>query len=108
MKTMMRIALCMALFMGASAAFAVDLESAKADGLVGERADGYLGAVKGSVSAEVQALIDDINGKRNAEFKRIAKQYNLTLHDVELMAGKKAIDKTVDGNWVFIDSWQRK
>ena len=45
-------------------AFALDLGDAKARGLVGETAAGYLGAVK--PSAEVNTLVKDINAQRKA------------------------------------------
>jgi len=41
-------------------AFAISLDAAKAQGLVGEKPDGYIGAV-GSASPEVSALIRELN-----------------------------------------------
>ena len=51
------------------AAWAIDIHSAKDQGLVGEANTGYLAAVGGSPSAEVKALIADVNRKRKAEFE---------------------------------------
>ena len=84
------------------------INTAKADGLVGERADGYLDAVHRSASAEVRALIDDINGKRKEQYQRIAAKNGIPLADVEALAGKKTIEKTESGGWVFIETWGQK
>lgn len=88
--------------------FAIDLDTAKADGLVGERADGYLGAVRGSASAEVRSLIDDINAKRKAQYQRIAAKNSIPLAEVEALAGKKTIEKTPARGWVFVETWRQK
>ena len=88
--------------------YAIELDAAKADGLVGERADGYLAAVNASVSEEISALIDDINGKRKAQYQRIAEKNGIPLADVEALAGKKTIEMTESGGWVFVDSWLQK
>ena len=42
------------------AALAMDIDSAKAQGLIGERGDGYIGAVAASPSAEVAALVKSL------------------------------------------------
>ena len=73
-------------------AFAMDLKVAKNQGLVGETATGYLAAVK-TPSPEVQALLNDINGKRKAHYLKIAKKNNTPLATVESMAGTKAMEK---------------
>ncbi len=91
-----------------AAAGAVELEDLKAAGTVGERADGYLGAVSASVTAEVAALVADVNGKRRAEYQRIASARGLTVDQVEALAGKKTLAKTARGGWIFVDGWRRK
>jgi len=55
-------------------AWAIDLHSAKAQGLVGEANSGYLAAVKKPVSNEIKALIADVNAKRKAKFQNTARQ----------------------------------
>ena len=93
----------------AVAAGAVELDQAKRDGLVGERADGYLGLVLKSAPAEVTALVAEINAQRKAEYQRIAEEHNLSLEQVEALAGKKTIEKTVSGNWILVNGgWQQK
>ena len=60
------------LLIGAAAAWSADLSELKAEGLVGERADGYLGIVPAQVSAEVKAVVADVNRKRRTRYEQIA------------------------------------
>ena len=97
------------LLMVASAAFAADLQQAKRDGLVGERADGYLGLVRESAPKDVVDLVKDVNAKRRAEYERIAESNSLTLEQVQALAGRKAIDRTEAGGWILQNGgWQQK
>lgn len=90
-------------------ALAADLEQVKRDGLAGERADGYLGLVKEGVSQEVADLVKSINSKRRAEYERIAGSNDLTMEQVQALAGKKAIERTGSGGWVMQNGgWQQK
>ena len=88
--------------------FAIDLDAAKADGVVGERADGYLGAVQSSAAAEVRILIEDINAKRKQQYERIAAKNGIPLAEIEALAGKKTIEKTQSGGWIFVETWRQK
>ena len=88
-------------------AMALDLQAAKAQGLVGETATGYLAAVK--PSPEVQRLVSDINGKRKVHYQQIAQRNKTALSAVEQLAGKKAIQKTPAGQFVQVNgAWQQK
>ncbi|ASK34595.1 YdbL family protein [Alloalcanivorax mobilis] len=78
--------------------FALDLDSAKGQGLVGEQPDGYLGVVK--ATPEAVELSSDINQKRRDAYQRIAKQNGITLEQVSTLAGQKAIEKTPSGQYV--------
>ncbi len=106
--------LVMRLFVGfllltASAAFAADLDQVKRAGLVGERADGYLGLVDTSAPAEVRTLVAEVNQKRKAEYQRIAAGNGVEVSQVEALAGKKAIEKTRSGDWILLNGgWQKK
>lgn len=95
------IAICTAIIWTtmASSVFALSLDEAKAKGLVGERTNGYLGAVSTS-NAETQALIADVNQKRRAAYEDIAKRNGTPLTAVESLAGEKAIQNTKSGNFV--------
>lgn len=89
-------------------AWALDLQDAKAKGLVGETGSGYLEAVKGG-SGEVKALVDSTNALRRKEYERIANKNGIALDKVEALAGKKAIEKTPMGQYVKSGGgWQKK
>ena len=79
---------------------AMDLGQAKAQGLVGEMQNGYLGAVSGSPSAQVSSLVSGINQKRKSLYQDIAKRNGTSVTAVETLAGKKAIEKTPAGQYV--------
>ncbi|MFQ5982129.1 MAG: YdbL family protein [Woeseiaceae bacterium] len=80
-------------------AWAVDLHSAKAQGLVGEAKSGYLAAVKTPVSAEVRALIADVNKKRKARFEAAANKTGTTLAQVANRFYELAVQKTAPGHY---------
>ncbi len=91
-------------------ASALELKDAKRNGLVGETLTGYLAAVKSNPSADIKALIDDINSKRKARYEAIAKDIGKPISTVEQLAGQKAINKTLPGNYIqSVDgSWKTK
>ena len=88
-------------------ALALDLQTAKAQGLVGETATGYLAPVK--ATPEAQKLVNNINAKRKQHYQKIAKRNKTPLNAVEHLAGKKAIEKTPSGQFININgSWKKK
>lgn len=82
------------------------LEEAKTQGIVGEQPNGYLGVVRPGASADVQALVQDINRKRRQTYEDIARRNTTSLEAVEILAGKTAIDNTRPGNFVQLPSGQ--
>ncbi|WP_210404917.1 YdbL family protein [Hahella sp. CCB-MM4] len=108
-KTMMKLkAILLAVtLLFAGGALALDLDEAKAKGLVGEQADGYVGAVK--PSSEVNALVAEVNGKREDAYARIGKKNGVAADKVAELAAKKLINKagpneyvkTSSGAWVL-------
>ncbi|MEM1412384.1 MAG: YdbL family protein [Pseudomonadota bacterium] len=107
--TVLLTALMLALFVSGSA-LAASLDSAKADGWIGEKPDGYLGLVRDDAPADVKALVQDVNGKRKARYQQIANQQGAPLAEVEKVGGQTAIDKTRPGNYVMDASgrWRKK
>lgn len=101
------LALCASLLF-ASLAYGIELDAAKSQGLVGERADGYLGVVVEAPSAEVEQLVKDVNGKRRTRYETIATRNSISLDDIEARAGQKAIEMTPSGGWIFRTSWEQK
>jgi uncharacterized protein YdbL (DUF1318 family) len=65
------------------------VEQARAAGLVGEQADGYLGLVSGSASADLKSRVDQINIKRRALYTESASQRGVT---VDSMAAATACE----------------
>ena len=93
-----------------TSSWAIDLQAAKSQGLVGEQPNGYLGSVKGKPGKDVAALVEKINAARKTEYTKIAKRNDTQLGVVERLAGKKAIEKTPSGQYVRSASgtWVRK
>ncbi len=87
-------------------AWAISLDKAKQQGLVGEMANGYLGIVV--TSPEASNLVKKVNTKREELYLNIARRNKLTMAQVTTLAGEKAIEKTsaghfiknVSGNWI--------
>jgi uncharacterized protein YdbL (DUF1318 family) len=101
-------AFCLTLFL--HNAWALDIDSAKANGLVGEANTGYLAAVEQPASAEVRALIQEVNAKRKAEFERTAKSTGATLEQVAFRFYELAVQKTAPGHYYQDPSgrWMKK
>jgi uncharacterized protein YdbL (DUF1318 family) len=93
-----------------ASAWAMSLQDAKAQGLLGEQPNGYLGLVKSNASPEVKALMNNINAQRKQEYRSIAKRNNTKLNVVEALAGKKAMERTPPGQYIRSPSgqWSKK
>lgn len=98
MKTITKLLLVLSIIFSGQL-MAANLTSAKADGLIGEQANGYIGFVKAAPD-DVKKLVKSVNSKRKAKYKQIAKKQQIALNDVEKIGGKKAIGKTKSGNFV--------
>ena len=72
-----------------TAAAALDLDQAKAQGLVGERQDGYIGQVSGG--GDVAAFVAQINAERRAAYENVATQNGIPISQVERLAAQKLI-----------------
>ena len=113
MKTLTKLALS-AVFAVSLPLMAMDLQqamsalgAAKTQGLVGEQPNGYLGVV-GS-SAQAKEIAELINKARKAEYQKLAAKNGIQLADVEAIAGKKAIEKTDPGQFIYLNGqWQKK
>lgn len=90
-------------------AFAMSVESAKSQGLVGERQDGLLGVVS-SPTPEVRQLVETTNAERLEKYKAIAQKRGTALDQVQAVAGKKLIDGAAPGEYIQSASggWQKK
>lgn len=94
---------------GSASAWALNLDQAKAQGLVGETPSGYLASVNPNPASNVSQLINSINAKRKQEYNKISKKTGAAVQSVESLAGQKAINKTPPGQFVFDGrSWRKK
>jgi uncharacterized protein YdbL (DUF1318 family) len=93
-----------------SVALASPLTKPKADGLIGEQANGYIGLVKQSAPSDIKSLVRDVNAKRKAGYQKIAAKQGTSLSDVEKVGGNTAIEKTLRGNYIRSanGSWRKK
>jgi uncharacterized protein YdbL (DUF1318 family) len=88
----------------------MDLERAKDQGLVGERADGYVGIVVTQTNSLVQAMVNQVNQKRRAAYEEIAKKNGTGVDAVAMLAGAKLIERAPKGAWVTDEqgNWRQK
>jgi uncharacterized protein len=107
MKTMTRW-LAILLLGFSSLALGLDLDTAKAQGLVGEQPNGYLGVVQATPAAV--ELTANINAQRRAAYERIARENGIPVDQVATLAGQKAIERTAQGSYVRTPGgqWIRK
>ncbi|MDX2428503.1 MAG: YdbL family protein [Xanthomonadales bacterium] len=86
------------------------LTQPKADGLIGEQANGYLGLVAQNAPSSIKNLVADTNAKRKAGYQKIAAKQGTSLADVEKVGGNTAIEKTLPGNYIRDASgtWYKK
>lgn len=77
-------------------AFALDLHEARSSGMVGEKLDGYTAALK--ETAEVKALVAEVNAKRRQEYVRISKENGQTVDVVAKLAAAQIINGLGDGS----------
>jgi len=98
--------LTLAMVAWAAPASASALDEAKSAGQVGERYDGYLGAVKDAG----KALAADINVKRKAHYGKIAAKNGATVESTAAIAGRKLVGSAPSGHYVMSSagaSWKR-
>ena len=90
-------------------AWAISLDQAKNQGLVGEQASGYLGIVSPPGSREVRDVVENVNLRRKDEYERIAARNGIALEQVEKLAGKRAIERSGPGDYVRLPhgGWQK-
>lgn len=90
-------------------ATALDLDGARAQGLVGEQLDGYVGAVSASPPAEVKQLVESVNAKRREAYAEIARRNGTAIEAVAALAGQKLVDRLPPGAWVGANGhWYQK
>ena len=103
-------ALLISTVMMSVAVAASPLSQPKADGFIGEQANGYIGLVRQDAPAEIKKLVNDTNAKRKAGYQKIAAKQGTSLADVEKVGGNNAIGKTLNGNYIrdANGTWRKK
>jgi hypothetical protein len=107
MKTL-RLALILALTVLAAPAYAIDLDAAKRQGLVGEQPDGFLGTVRQTPDAA--ELVRSVNQQRRQSYQDLAQRNGVSVDSVATLAGRKLVDRAAPGEYVrdAAGQWQRK
>ena len=77
-----------------------DLQAAIAQGIVGEKADGYMGLAK-PASGDIKAKVDAINIKRRAAFTPEAAKRGVTLEEWAAAIGCKTLASRVSDGQVY-------
>jgi uncharacterized protein YdbL (DUF1318 family) len=90
--------------MMAFSAWAISLDDAKKQGLVGEMPNGYLGVVVDST--EAKSLAATVNKKRKSIYINLARKNKITLQQVTALAAEKAFAKTQAGHYIKNSSGQ--
>ncbi|MDD4616570.1 MAG: YdbL family protein [Alphaproteobacteria bacterium] len=87
-------------------AWALDLQEARRQGIIGEKLDGFAVVLKPSPEANV--LVADINAKRQQEYARISRQNNQPVNIIARLAAREIINhlspgspyQAPDGSWM--------
>ena len=92
------------------AAAKATVDAAKAQGLVGEQGDGYLGLVTGAADPGVTAAVDQINAGRAAVFAQTAAKTGVSPQAAGEAAAKQLIAKVAPGQFYkpLGGSWTKK
>jgi uncharacterized protein YdbL (DUF1318 family) len=75
----------------AASAWALDLQSARSQGLVAEQPDGYIKAI--DQGSEVNGLVNEVNSKRKKEYERISKEKGQSVDVVGRLAAEQLKNK---------------
>lgn len=104
---MSRILVLISVLLLSFSTFAIDIDTAKAQGLVGEQTNGYLGLVVNK-HAEATELVSSVNKLRKEKYMEIATKQKTALSNIETLAGTKLVERaaadgqyyqTSSGNW---------
>jgi uncharacterized protein YdbL (DUF1318 family) len=82
----------------AFSAWALSLNDAKQQGLVGEMPNGYLGVVVDNAAAK--SLVASVNKKRKSIYMNLARKNKITMQQVTALAGEKSLAKTQSGHLI--------
>jgi uncharacterized protein YdbL (DUF1318 family) len=94
--------LCALLLPAAALAEADALDTAKANGQVGERSDGYVGVVRPETAPQsIHELVQRINEERTERYMEIARKNGIPITEVAALAGRKLLERAEPGEMVM-------
>lgn len=104
---MLLVAFALALAPAAASAQDSALANAKAQGLVGERPDGLIGAVVSR--PDVAQLVERVNRERMALYGQIAQRNRTTVPATQQIFGERLVRETPPGQYYMSGGrWQRR
>ncbi len=88
--------------------WAITLNEARQQGLVGETLSGYIAPVR--QDKETLALVKSINEARAAHYQQLADSNNISVDEVAKLAGQKLVTRAQPGEYVrgINGQWMRK
>ena len=108
--TALLLALVLALAASGTPARAQSLDALRASGAVGERFDGLAVVRDTGASAQVRALVAQVNAKRGQIYAQRAAQQGVPAGQVGRVYAKQILQKAVPGTWFLNEAgqWVRK
>jgi uncharacterized protein YdbL (DUF1318 family) len=99
----------LALLAAPAAAQTPAVDAARANGVIGERYDGYIG-VTGSASAAVRSQVASLNIQRRSLYSRLAASKGVSPQDVGITAGCQLLARVAVGeSYILADGgWRRR
>jgi len=94
----------------ATPVWAISMDDAKSQGLIGERSNGYLGIVTSNASTDVRKLVDTINNKRRSAYANRASSADVEQSVFEIRMGQRLQARTPAGQFIQLPNgnWQKK
>ena len=111
LSTFAALGLALSMSVGIATAATPAIEDAKAQCVVGEQADGYLGIVDGAAASEaVKREVRTINQQRKAAFADLAARNGITIEDAAALTGKRLVEGASSGQCVRLPDgvWVRQ
>ncbi len=90
--------------------WAIEMDQAKAAGMIGEQVNGYLGYVTASPSSSLQAVVEEINAKRREAYVQGAQNAGVERKVFEIRMGQRLQERTPKGQYIQLQNgrWQKK
>ncbi len=92
--------------LSANTAWAISLDEAKSQGVIGETPSGYIATVSSNPSKEVVKLVADINQKRKAAYAESAEKAGVDIKVIEARIAQKLYERADKGEYLQTPSGQ--